>query len=229
MGSASTAAFVPLSRTGTLVNKYLLLNARTDIAFLKKPVYFYRKREDQSSSLDLAKRGRDYYLDFLRYGYLDLLTQAEEINGNIPRFIQRTVLYDILYRFLHLADHPERAAFLTDEEQGEFFGLLQQIFAKIDCATINTYNVDEKHKVGLLHLTKQARRPVTTVYVRQFDQAKQLIQFSYYSGDSHNAAAVEVNDAAAPPHFGSRCRSRILTGHISMSTFSGLRSARTTT
>ena len=160
--------------------------------------------------MDLAKRGRDYDLNSLRYGYLDLLTQAEEINGKIPRFIQRTVLYDILYRFFHLRDHPERAAFLREEERGEFFGLLQQIFAKIDCATINTYNVDEKHKVGLLSLTKHARRPVTTVYVRQFDQAKQLVQFSYYSGDSHNSATVEVNDAAAPLHFRSRCRSRIL-------------------
>ena len=200
----------PTFEDGHLVNKYLLLNERTEIAFLKEPVYFYRKREDQSSSVDLAKRGRDYYLNSLRYGYLDLLTQAEEINGKIPRFIQRTVLYDILYRFLHLADHPERAAFLTEEEQREFFGLLQQIFGKLACATINTYNVDEKHKVGLLNLTKQARRPVTTVYVRQYDQAKQLVQFSYYTGDSHNSATVEVNDAVAPLHFQSRCRSRIL-------------------
>lgn len=200
----------PTFEDGHFVNKYLLLNARTEAAFLREPVYYYRKREDLSSSLNVAKQGRDYYLDSLRHGYLDLLVQAQEITGRVPRFIQRTVLYDILYRFLHLIDHPERAAFLTREEQSEFFALLEQIFAKIDCATINTYNVEEKHKVGLLALMKQAHRPVTTAYLRQYDEAKQLVQLSYYSGDPHNSAAAQVNDKAVPLLFKSRCGSRIL-------------------
>jgi glycosyltransferase involved in cell wall biosynthesis len=200
----------PTFEDGHFVNNYLLLNERTDVAFLRAPVYYYRKREDQSSSLDSAKQRREYYLDSLRYGYLDLLLAAEQLAGNVPRFIQRTVLYDILYRFFHLIDHPERAAFLTEEERKEFFGLLEQIFAKIDSATINTYDVEEKHKVGLLNLTKRARRPVTTIYVRQYDEAKQLVQFSYYSSDPHNSATVEVNDTAAPLYFKSRCGSRIL-------------------
>ncbi len=200
----------PTFEDGHFVNKYLLLNERTEVAFLKEPVYYYRKREDQSSSLDSAKQRRDYYLDSLRYGYLDLLLQAEEIAGHVPRFIQRTVLYDIFYRFLHLIDHPERAAFLAPEEQDEFFSLLEQIFAKIDCATINTYNIEEMHKVGLLASMKAARRPVTTVYLRQYDEAKQLVQLSYYSGAAHNAATVQVNDQSAPLHFKSRSRSGIL-------------------
>lgn len=200
----------PTFEDGHFVNKYLLLNQPTEVAFLRAPIYYYRKRQDLNSSLDLAKQRRDYYLDALRYGYLDILVQAQEITGRVPRFIQRTVLYDILYRFFHLMDHPERGAFLTREQQGEFFALLEQIFARIDCATINSYTMEEKHKVGLLALMKSACRPVTTVYLRQYDAAKQLVQLSYYSADPHNSATVEINDEEVPPQFKSRCGSRIL-------------------
>ena len=190
-----------------------MLNPNTDVAFLKAPTYYYRKRSDGTSTLDSAKLSRGWFLDSLRYGSLDLLRQAQEIAGKVPRFIQRTVLYDVLWRFYHLVDHPERAACLTNEEREEFFGLLEHIFAKIDCATINTYNLvnyDERHKVGLLGLMKKARRPVTSVYVRQYDSAKGLMQFSYYSADPHIKAEARVNDRAAPLFYVSRCRSRIL-------------------
>jgi glycosyltransferase involved in cell wall biosynthesis/CDP-glycerol glycerophosphotransferase (TagB/SpsB family) len=203
---------VPTFEDGHFVNRFLLLNSEAEVAFLKEPVYYYRKREDQSSTLDAAKQRREYYLDALRYGYLDLLQQALEKTGLVPRFIQRTVLYDIVYRFYQLMDHPERAAFLTEEERLEFWALLQQIFALIDCETIKTYDLslDERHKVGLLGLMKQARPSPATVQIRQQDKAKGLVQFSFYSSEPGNDAVALVNGRPAPLYFKSRCRSMIL-------------------
>ena len=51
--------------------------------------------------------------------------------------------------------------------------LLKQIFAAIDRTTINTFDLahcTEMHKVGLLGLMKNARRPITKVYLRQHDE-----------------------------------------------------------
>jgi hypothetical protein len=146
----------------------------------------------------------------LRYGYVDLLHYANSLSGAIPRFVQRTVLYDVLWQIRQLIDHPERTAFLTDAEREEFFGLLKEIFARIDCATIDTLNCSEEHKVGLLSLMKNARRPATSVYVRQHDLAKELIQFSYYSPDPQNNAAVCVDDRPVRLQHVSRRKSKFL-------------------
>ena len=203
----------PTFEDSHFVNRFLLLNPNTDVAFLKAPTYHYRKRSDGTSVLDNAKLSREWLLDSLRYGPLDLLRQADDIAGRVPRFIQRTVLYDVLWRFHHLIDHPERAAHLTKEEREEFIRLLEEIFAKIDCSTIKAYNLvnyDERHKVGLLGLMKKTRGPVTSVYVRQYDSAKRLMQFSYYAADPHNKAEAQVNDRAVPLFYVSRCKSRIL-------------------
>ena len=203
----------PTFEDAHFVNRFLLLNPNSEVAFSKAPTYYYRKRSDGTSTLDSAKLSREWFLDSLRYGSLDFLRQAQEITGKVPRFIQRTVLYDVLWRFYHLVDHPERASSLTNEEREEFFGLLEDIFARIDCATINTYNLvdfDERHRVGLFNLMKKTRRPVTSVCVRQYDSAKQLMQFSYYSADPQIRAEARVNDRTAPLLYVSRCRSRIL-------------------
>ena len=183
------------------MNRFLLLNAQTEVAFLMRPIYHYRKRGDGSSTLDGAKLTAAWCLDALRYGYLDLLNQAQTIAGEVPRFIQRTVLYDILWRFHYLLDHPERVVLHTPAERKEFMGLLEKIFAGIESKTINTFDLaycTEGHKVGLLGLMKEGRRPVTKAYLRQYDEAKGLLQLSYYSPHPDLKASAYVNEKAVP-------------------------------
>ena len=45
----------PTFEDGHFVNRFLLLNPNTDVAFLKAPTYYYRKRSDGTSTLDSAK------------------------------------------------------------------------------------------------------------------------------------------------------------------------------
>ena len=80
---------VPTFEDGHFTNRFLLLNPDTEVAFLTGAVYRYRKRADGTSTLDEAKRSPAWCLDALRYGYLDLLNQAQRIAGFVPQFIQR--------------------------------------------------------------------------------------------------------------------------------------------
>ncbi len=112
---------VPTFEDGHFANRFLLLNPDTEVAFLKSAIYRYRKRADGTSTLDGAKLSPAWCLDALRYGYLDLLNQAQRIAGAVPYFIQRTVLYDILFRFDYLVDHPERVPLRSPAEREEFF------------------------------------------------------------------------------------------------------------
>ena len=78
-----------------------------------------------------------------------------------------------------------------------FLTLLKQIFAAIDRTTINIFDLahcTEMHKVGLLELMKNARRPITKVYLRQYDEPKGLMQFSYFSAEAHIKAIACINE-----------------------------------
>ena len=111
----------PTFEDGHFANRFLLLNPDTEVAFLKNAVYRYRKRADGTSILDRAKQNPAWCLDALRYGYIDLLNQAQRTAGAVPYFIQKTVLYDILFRFDYLVDHPERVPLRGPAERNEFF------------------------------------------------------------------------------------------------------------
>ena len=204
---------VPTFEDGHFTNRFLLLNPDTEVAFLKGAVYRYRKRADGTSTLDGAKRSPAWCLDALRYGYLDLLNQAQRIAGFVPQFIQRTVLYEVLFRFNHLVDHPERVPLNTPAQRKEFFALLKRIFAAIDRTTINTFDLGpwtEMHKVGLLGLMKNARPPITKVYLRQHDEHKGLMQFSYFSAKPSIEAVARVSEETVPLQYISRRRSKFL-------------------
>ncbi|ECR2421964.1 glycosyltransferase, partial [Campylobacter coli] len=72
------------------INEYLLENLESKSAFLKNAMYFYRKRQDKSSTLDTKLQNKSYYLVVPKIGYLDLL---QNIKGEIPYFIQNLILY----------------------------------------------------------------------------------------------------------------------------------------
>ncbi|EFT9677289.1 glycosyltransferase family 2 protein, partial [Campylobacter coli] len=55
------------------INEYLLENLESKSAFLKNAMYFYRKRQDKSSTLDTKLQNKSYYLVVPKIGYLDLL------------------------------------------------------------------------------------------------------------------------------------------------------------
>jgi len=181
-------------------------SAKLDAAEIAGRMRTFRRR----IQILAAKTSASLRRVMLRYAYVDLLHYANSLNGAIARFVQRAVLYEVLWQIRQLIDHPERTAFLTDAEREEFFGLLKEIFVRIDRATIDMLDCSEEHKVGLLSLMKNARRPVTSVYVRQHDLAKELIQFSYYSPDPQNNAAVCVDDRPVRLQHVSRRRSKFL-------------------
>ena len=71
----------PTFEDSHFVNRFLLLNPGTEAVFLKTPTYYYRKRADRTSTLDGAKLKPAWCLDALRYGFLDLLNEAQRIVG----------------------------------------------------------------------------------------------------------------------------------------------------
>ncbi|MFL5731544.1 MAG: glycosyltransferase family 2 protein, partial [Cytophagaceae bacterium] len=67
------------------------------IGFAEKAKYYYRKREDGTSTLDTAWKKEGLFGDVLEHGCLQMLKRYSENNGQVPPFIQRTVLYHLIW------------------------------------------------------------------------------------------------------------------------------------
>lgn len=202
---------VPTFEDGHFVNKLLISNPDTRVIFLSKPIYYYRKRESGGSTIDGSTGNKAWYLDQLRYGYLDLLEYAKRFTGEIPRFLQRTILYDVLWRIKHLAGHPERNNILNESERTEFFDLMERIFSYISAEAIEEFDLagcEEKERVGFLAL-KSADPLGTNIFIRQYDAAKALFQVSYHSRSGENQLTVRVESKWEPIRFQSRTAKKI--------------------
>lgn len=198
----------PTFEDAHLFNRLLFLSPKRTVTFLGRAIYYYRKRSDKSSLVDKAKVNPEWYTGQIRHGYLDLLKTSAELLGKAPNHTQRVCLYDIFWRFRHVVDHPERTAFLTDDQRATFRDLLHQVFGHIDAETIEHFHLagcTEEHKVALLAMFKGQRRSPTVVYLEQVDPEASRMQFSYHvGGEDDFALRCLVNGVERTPYLPSR-------------------------
>lgn len=182
-GIAADPRIRPSFEDAHFINRLLLAEPNRSVVFRNSAIYHYRKRADQSSLLDGSRTHSAWYGDQLRYGVLDLLERATRDVGHVPKFLQTTILYEVFWRFRHLAGNDAPASFLTEQQRAEFLELLGQIFAYIDPATILEQSIGglhEEHRVALLAMFKgRTKSPV--VYLRQIDPGVNLLQITHFT------------------------------------------------
>lgn len=197
------ASVKPSFEDAHLINRLFVSAPDRTVSFLSRPKYYYRKRSNGSSLLDNAKSVPEYFLDQLDNGCLNLLKYALDKRGYIPRHVQRTCLYDMMWHIRYVIDHSERADFLTAEQKARFLELTREIFAYIDADVIVDFNLagcSEEHRVALLALYKAMRREKHSIYLEQIDTGGGLAQFSYFTGgDDAFDIDVEVNGKPVAP------------------------------
>ncbi len=114
-----------------IVNKILL--DKKKIAFLNRARYFYRKRQDESSTVDNAKSKREFFVPRLRDYFKMLIDYSLEKEGFVPDFIQYLIAYDIQW-YYNISDFPE---FLSKDEIKDFWKYFYEILSYIDDEVIN--------------------------------------------------------------------------------------------
>lgn len=111
---------VILSEDVILVNKILL--EKKTLGVLNTTKYYYRKRFDESSTIDEVPSKKEYYNDKLTNYFLYLIDYAKSKEGEVPRFLQYVLAYDLQWVF-ELSD----LSVLDDVEKEEFFKHLREI------------------------------------------------------------------------------------------------------
>ncbi|HEB9317276.1 TPA: CDP-glycerol glycerophosphotransferase family protein, partial [Campylobacter coli] len=178
------------------INEYLLDNINLKSAFLPTVKYFYRKREDGSSTLDLKLKIKDYYLNVTRNGYLKILSDCVKNKRNIPLFIQNLVLYDLCWQIKSLINSPEKLSILNENEKQEYLNLLDQNFSYIDNDIIIEFSLAGCwffHKIGILNCFKNEKPPFQIVYVEDYDPYKEQILITYYTRDDKDIESIFID------------------------------------
>ncbi|EIS4552496.1 CDP-glycerol glycerophosphotransferase family protein [Campylobacter coli] len=172
------------------VNEYLLENIDLKSAFLPKAKYFYRKREDGTSTLDNSYT-KEYFLTTIDIGTLSLL-ECFYFNRNV----QNVCLYHIIWQIKDLINSPEKLSFMSENEKQRYLELLDQNFSYIDTETILDFNLAGCwffHKVGILNCFKIEKPPFQIAYIEDYDPYKEQILITYYTGDDKDVESIVVD------------------------------------
>ncbi|EAK0451121.1 glycosyltransferase family 2 protein, partial [Campylobacter lari] len=121
----------PVFEDAKFINEYLLENINLKSAFLSKAKYFYRKREEGNSTLNLKLHSKEFFLIVPKYGYLKILHKNFSYS-----FICKLVLYDLYWHIVDLLNSPEKLSFMSENEKQQYLKLLDQNFSYIDKNTI---------------------------------------------------------------------------------------------
>ncbi|MYZ45492.1 CDP-glycerol glycerophosphotransferase family protein [Schauerella aestuarii] len=170
----------PTFEDAHFLNKFLSLSDGY-VAFVPDSRYLYRKREDQSSSLDKAWSHPGLFDQVLEHGCLDLLKSSP--NG-APKHLQWTVLYQICWYYKQLVNNSNIVAFLSADQIQRMHSLLRDVFRHIDEKTILDFNLAGVwfyHKVAWLGLYK-GRNPSTQIgYIDDIDHQKKILKVRYFT------------------------------------------------
>ncbi|EAI7225019.1 glycosyltransferase [Campylobacter coli] len=173
------------------INEYLLENINLKSTFLPKAKYFYRKRKDGSSTLDVSNTMLDLYFKVSKQGCLYLL----ERNTNNENFIQYVILYHFFWQIKVLINSPEKLSFMSQSEKQRYLEVLDQNFSYIDNDIIMKFNLADYwffYKVGILNCFKNKKPPFQIVYIEDYDPHREQILLTYYTGDDKDAESILV-------------------------------------
>lgn len=176
----------PSFEDGHFVSCYLQPLKSRQMAFLSAPRYYYRKRAEVNSTIDTSWQKKEKYDEIFTYGYQALFDTYTTQGNNIPEYVQRIVLYDVIWHFKKIVDNPELVIFLTSFEKKRFLAHLDRLFSFITADTILEFELAGCwffHKVGILSTFKQLKPPFQVVYVESFDWAKQQVLLRYFYGE----------------------------------------------
>lgn len=88
---------ISVSEDVVFINQMLLKNP--NIGFCTGGKYYYRKREEKSSLIDNSSIEKGYFSDRAEHYFKFLIDKSIEEYGEVPLFIQYTIMYDLQWLF----------------------------------------------------------------------------------------------------------------------------------
>ncbi|WP_405269126.1 CDP-glycerol glycerophosphotransferase family protein [Methanobrevibacter sp.] len=130
------------SEDALMINKILIDNPVYGLVSNAK--YFYRKRDNNSSTLDSALYKKEFYLNRLNGYFKELINYSLEKYGEVKKFIQYLTVYDIqwMFRIQNIGE------ILSNDEITEAYAVIKDILSYLDDEVILSLREDN---VNIVH------------------------------------------------------------------------------
>lgn len=193
----------PSFEDARFASEYIYYIKSSKVIFLPSAKYYYRKREDSSSSLDTSWNDKRKFLDALEYGPIFVLEFYQKKLKQIPEFIQRQALYDFAWICKRLLNNPNPLNILSNDEKIKFYENAEIVLSYIDTKTILNFDLAGiwfLFKVGLLGSFKGVTDITQIAYIERYDEAKKEILISYHSYKESDISILFDNKDTIPKY-----------------------------
>lgn len=145
------------SEDALFINKILLNNP--ELGLVKNANYLYRKRFDESSTIDNSIKKRGFFIDRLKYYFKELIDSSIKKYGKLLEFIQYTLVYDLqwMVKVENIDD------ILDKEEINEFWESFLDVLSYFDEEIILNYKHLDANVRGFLFSIKKSNLTSKTI------------------------------------------------------------------
>ena len=196
----------PHFEDGHFCGRYLLAAERPLVGFVSSALYHYRKRQDQSSTLQKSLIDPGRYTDVPRYGYLELLKAGKAASGGPwpPEWLQNIILYELSWYF-STQDRPSGAVTgAIGPVADEFHALVGQILEHISPDVIASFSarpLKPEWREILLHAYRPEPWHSRIGHLAALDDDQRLVNVLYrYTGDPPSEELLSGGQPVAAVH-----------------------------
>jgi len=176
----------PNFEDGHFCGIYLLRSPQPVVAFLGSAHYYYRKRADQSSTLQTSRSKPSRYTDVPRYGYLGVLREGARLYGRAPEWAQNFIIYELSWYFQEDSAMASTAGAIGDVG-AEFISILREISQELDDDVITGFSVRSFKQVwreALLHGLRGRTWHTPYVIMQRYQRDRRMLRIAYrYTGE----------------------------------------------
>lgn len=172
----------PNFEDGYFCNDYLLRVPRPLVGFVSTAQYVYRKRADDSSTLNRSRLHPGRFTTVLEHGYLGLLRAGLERRGYIPEWIQNHVLYDLSYYYSDEEAEFSRQTVAVGEVADEFHRQMAEIVRLLDRKLVRGFalrTLRPMPRAILLHGYRDEPWHTDFVVLDKYDPQQQTVRLTY--------------------------------------------------
>ncbi|MDR2341778.1 MAG: CDP-glycerol glycerophosphotransferase family protein [Campylobacteraceae bacterium] len=178
----------PIFEDVHFILKYIAKVSNGYNLFCSKPKYYYRKRVEQTSSIDISATKKEWCINVLEEAHVDIFNTYKQKYGFVPLFVQNAILYDISWKIKHFVNDSRRARMFLDIEKDKVLSLFDKVFSYIDVKTIDFFPVELSgfwyyFKIGSIHCFKQDQIKCKFAYIDKYDDKKDLIRVRFFGDE----------------------------------------------
>ncbi|WP_416191903.1 CDP-glycerol:glycerophosphate glycerophosphotransferase [Neisseria sp. CCUG12390] len=170
---------------------------RKNIAYIKDALYYYRLRENESSSSNSQWTKKAKYQQFFTHGVLDVINLFKK-KDTVPEHIQRLILFSIIpYLQVASINKSRIEAVLNKEEIQQLLDIIKKCLQFVDRATLEKFYTSPGNYFWISAISKFFYGTLPNdkrVYVNKVDVDNNLVYFRFYGEKGKTNFNLWVND-----------------------------------